>query len=178
MSTINPSEEAYAATIGLRAWRNYRPDHIPAADIEAILEAGRWTGSSKNLQKWRFVVVEGDEALEDLATAGDFTRPIRSAPLAIALVWPEDGYEFDIGRAAQNMMLAAAARGIASCPITLHREDHARQVLGLPDSRRCRYAISFGYPDEAAERAERGTRRAAGKGGRKPLDEMVSYVGS
>jgi nitroreductase len=35
-----------------------------------------------------------------------------------------------MGRVSQNMMLAAAALGVGSCPITLHRHDDARAVLG------------------------------------------------
>ena len=165
--------QTYDDVVGLRVYRNYLPDPIPAEDVEAILEAGRWTGSSKNTQKWRFVVIDDQAGLEELASAGTFTRPVTNAVLAIALVWPPDGYEFDIGRVAQNMMLAAAALGIASCPVTLHDEDRAREVLGVPEGDRCRYAIALGYPDERSETAERRERRKSGWGGRKPLDELV-----
>ena len=179
MTSINASgdeaPDVYAAALGLRTVRRYQDETIPATEVEAILEAARWTGSSKNLQKWAFIVVEGDEALDRLASAGSFTDPIRRAPLAIVLVWPGDGYEFDIGRVAQNMMLAAAARGIGSCPITLHDEDRAREVLAVPEGHRCRYAISFGYPDDEAEEQHRRERRPGGMGGRKPLGDMVSY---
>ena len=95
--------------------------------------------------------------------------------MAIAIVWPPDGYEFDIGRVAQNMMLAAAALGIASCPVTLHDEDRAREVLGVPSDYRCRYAVAFGYPDEKAETAERTDRKTKGFGGRKAVAELVSH---
>jgi len=161
--------------MGLRVSRRFLDDPIPAVDVEAILEAARWTGSSKNTQKWAFVVFDDREALERLATAGSFTRPIRAARLAITIVWPSDGYEFDVGRVAQNMMLAASTMGIGSCPVTLHDEDRARDVLGVPSGHRCRYAIAFGYPDGEAEAAERIERKAAGWGGRKPLAEVVSY---
>ena len=161
--------------LGLRVSRRFLDDPIPAVDVEAILEAARWTGSSKNTQKWAFVVIDESEDLERLATAGSFTRPIRASTLAIAIVWPPDGYEFDVGRVAQNMMLAASSMGIGSCPVTLHDEDRAREVLGVPSGHRCRYAIAFGYPDEKAEAAERSERKAAGWGGRKRLSEFVSY---
>ena len=75
------------------------------------------------------------------------------------------GYEFDSGRVAQNVMLAADAIGLATCPVTLHRDDEAAAVLGLPDGRRCRYAIALGYASADA--------RPGRMGGRKPLDELV-----
>ncbi len=81
-----------------------------------------------------------------------------------------DGYEFDIGRVSQNMMLAAAARGVGSCPITLHDEDCAARVLDVPTDHQARYAICLGYPDEPAEISQRAGRSM---GGRKPLDELV-----
>jgi len=171
---MKPRPSTYADVVGLRVCRNYLPDPIPATEVEAILEAARWTGSSKNTQKWSFVVIDDRAGLDDLATAGSFTRPLQGAALAIAIVWPPDGYEFDIGRVAQNMMLAAAALGIGSCPVTLHDEERARRVLGAPDGHRCRYAIAFGFPDEEAEAAERRERRESGKAGRKAIDEIVS----
>jgi nitroreductase len=121
--------QTYDMVLGLRVHRRFLEDPIPTGEVEAILEAARWTGSSKNTQKWAFVVIDEPADLERLATAGSFTRPIQAAALAVAMVWPSDGYEFDIGRVAQNMMLAASSMGIGSCPVTLHDEDRAREVL-------------------------------------------------
>jgi nitroreductase len=163
----------YDDVVGLRVVRHYRPDPIPAPEVEAILEAARWTGSSKNRQDWSFVVIDDATDRARVAEAGSFTDPMRAAALVIALVWPDTGYEFDIGRVAQNMMLAAAARGIGSCPVTLHDEDRARAALGVPPGHRCRYAIAFGYPDTTSEVEDRRRRQRGGWGGRKPLDELV-----
>lgn len=166
-------EATYRTIRGLRAVRHFESRPLDPEDLKAILEAGRWTGSSKNVQGWIFVVFEQSEARERLATAGDYTDPIRRAAAAVALVKTAIGNDFDIGRAAQNLMLAAAARGVASCPITLHHDDIARSVLGLTDGQECRYAIALGYPDRAADAAAREQRRAAGTGGRKPADEVI-----
>ena len=87
--------------------------------------------------------------------------------MAIALVQEPEGYEFDTGRLAQNIMLAADALGLATCPITLHRDEVASDVLGLPEGRRCRYAISVGYPAESATPGKMG--------GRKPMDELLHH---
>ena len=79
-------------------------------------------------------------------------RPLVGVPLVIALVRLPGGGDFDIGRVAQNMMEAAGALGIGSCPVTLHREACARERLHVPDDHGCRYALAFGYPDLEAER--------------------------
>ena len=157
--------DTYDEIVGLRAIRQYRAEPVTEDDLAAILEAARWTGSSKNRQDWAFIVVDDPEQRDRLAATGSFTTPVREAPVTIALVDESQGYEFDIGRAAQNVMLAAKAIGVASCPVTLHREDEAASVLGLPAGSRCRYAVALGYPaDDAA---------AVNWGGRKPLDDLI-----
>jgi nitroreductase len=167
------SDDAYRNVMGLRAVRGYRDEPIPDDEVEAILQAGRWTGSAKNVQPWAFVVVRSPEQREAVAACGNFTTPIRNAPLVVALVGLPGGYEFDIGRLAQNMMLAAAARGIGSCPVTLHDEACAHRVLGVPEDHGCRYAIAFGYPDE--EEAARLRRRLGSMvpSGRTDLGSLV-----
>ncbi len=157
--------DTYDEIVGLRAIRQYRAEPVTEDDLAAILEAARWTGSSKNRQDWAFIVVDDPEQRDRLAATGSFTTPVLEAPVTIALVDESQGYEFDIGRAAQNVMLAAKAIGVASCPVTLHREDEAAAVLGLPAGSRCRYAVALGYPaDDAA---------AVNWGGRKPLDDLI-----
>jgi nitroreductase len=157
--------ETYRDILGLRAVRAFTAEPLRADDAAKILEAARWTGSSKNRQLWSFVLVRDPEQKERLAACGQFTVPIRNAPAALALVQEDEGYEFDIGRVAQNVMLAAQAIGVASCPITLHREDQAHEVLGLPPGARCRYAIALGYPESSA--------RPSTYSGRKALSELA-----
>ncbi|MGD2060041.1 MAG: nitroreductase family protein [Acidimicrobiia bacterium] len=155
----------YDFVMGLRAIRDYRRDPLSNDDLGAILEAGRWTGSSKNRQSWTFIALTDPERIKSLAEHGDFTQPVRDSVATIVLVQEPDGYEFDIGRAAQNMMLAAKAIGVASCPITLHRDQDAAEFLGVPEGATTRYAIALGYPTEDAE-----PRRF---GGRKPAADVI-----
>lgn len=153
--------DEYTFIMGLRAIRDYKPEPLSNEDLGDILEAGRWTGSSKNRQSWTFIAVTDSDRIQGLAEHGDFTDPVRNSAATIVLVQEEDGYEFDIGRAAQNMMLAAKAIGVASCPITLHRDRDAAEFLGVPDSATSRYAIALGYPAETAKPANFGGRKKA-----------------
>jgi nitroreductase len=165
--------DAYSTIKGLRATRNFESRRLNPADLDAILEAGRWTGSSKNVQGWQLVVFEDAAARERLAAAGSFTDPVRNAAAAIALVRTAEGNDFDIGRLAQNLMLAAAARGVASCPVTLHHSEVAAKVLGLGPGEQGRYAIALGYPNLKAEDDARAKRRASGAGGRRPANQVI-----
>jgi len=157
--------EIYNFILRLRAIRDYRPEPLSDEDLEAILEAGRWTGSSKNRQDWSFVAVTDPERLQELAEHGHFTQPIRDSAAAIVLVSERGGTMFDIGRAAQNMMLAAEAIGVASCPITFHREKGARRLVDAPMGSQARYGIALGYPAPNA--------RPRKMGGRKPAEAVI-----
>ncbi len=153
--------DTYDFIINLRAIRDYQDGGLTTEDLGAILEAGRWTGSSKNNQDWSFVAITDPMRLQGLAEFGDFTQPVRESVATIVLVQEQGGNMFDIGRAAQNMMLAASAIGVASCPITLHRSDEAQEFLGAPDGTITRYAISLGYPGQNAKPRNFGGRKTA-----------------
>ena len=159
---MNPT---YQRILRLRAIRHFENRPVDQADLDLVLEAARWTGSSKNRQNWSVIVVREQAQVERLAACGDFTKPLLAAPVALALVEEPETYEFDTGRMAQNIMLAADALGMATCPITMHRHEDAGHVLELPPGWRCRYAIALGYPAPTA--------RPARFGGRKPLDSIL-----
>lgn len=157
----------YDFVLGLRAIRDYAPEPLSNEDLRSVLEAGRMTGSSKNNQSWSFIALTDPGRIRGLAEHGDFTQPVRDSAATIVLVEEPGGNEFDIGRAAQNMMLAAKAIGVVSCPITLHRERDAAAFLGVPEGATARYAIALGYPSAEAKPADFG--------GRKPADEVVKF---
>ncbi len=151
----------YDFIVNLRVIRDYTPDPLSTEDLGAILEAARMTGSSKNQQAWSFIPVSDPKRLQSLAEHGDFTQPVRDSVVTVVLVQEEGGNMFDIGRAAQNIMLAAKAIGVASCPITLHRQDDAREYMGTPDGTIVRYAIALGYPTPDAKPRRMGGRKSA-----------------
>lgn len=157
--------DTYDFLLKLRAIRDYKDEPLSNDDLGAILEAGRWTGSSKNDQAWKFIAVTDPGRLQALADCGTYTQPIRDSVATIVLVQEANGNMFDIGRAAQNMMLAAKAVGVASCPITLQKSDDAGELLGTPDGTTARFAISLGYPSDDAQ-----PRRL----GRKMADQVVN----
>lgn len=158
----------YDFIVGLRAIRDYQPRPISEPDMTAILEAARWTGSSKNRQDWSFVVVTGAEQLKALAEHGDFTQPVRDSAATIVLVEEPGGNTFDIGRAAQNIMLAAKTVGVATCAISFHRAEDTRRFLDLPEGCTTRWGVSLGYPSPEAKPRKFG--------GRKPEDEVVRRI--
>ena len=160
--------DAYEAIITKRDTREYDGRPVEADHLQRILQAGRMAGSSKNAQPIRLVVVRDQAQKDALARCGDFTAHLPSSPLVIVVVRQEGSRPFDAGRTAQNMIVAANALGIASCPVGIQHDDAARKVLDLPGDQIVAMAITFGYPKGGGRPRGRGDRRVG-------LDEFVSY---
>jgi nitroreductase len=158
-----------------RMVRSFAPRPIEAEKVEAILDAGRHAPSSKNSQRWDFIVVDDRGQLEALSKVGPYAGHLAGAAVAVAIVTPDPrgpgsplSVVWDCGIAAENMMLAAWSVGIGSCPATVYEPDLARQLLGYPPDLACEYLLSFGYPANEADLT-----RPARAGGRKRLSEVV-----
>ena len=115
-------------------------------------------GSSKNAQPIRVVLVTSAATKDELAGCGDFTGHLAASPLIAVIVRLGESRPFDAGRVAQNMMIAAHAGGVASCPVGIQHDACARRVLGLPGDAIVAMAITFGYPQPGTA-AGRGDRR-------------------
>jgi nitroreductase len=161
----------------IRTVRHFSEVRLGDGDLSAILEAGRHAGSSKNLQRWKFIVVRERETLRQLAQVGQSAGHLSGAAVAIALVTPDPrgpgaplSITWDSGRCAQNMMLVAWERGIGSVPATVYEQALCRSILGYPPDQHCEYVLSFGYPAES-----RLIERAPRAGGRLALDDVVRW---
>jgi nitroreductase len=158
----------------VRTVRRYTADPIDGADLRRIVDAARHAGSSKNLQRWAFVTVTDRPTLERLSTTSPTGTFLAGAAAAIALVMPVyrpgDPYSvlWDLGRAGQNMVLAAWALGIGSCPVTVREQELIHEILGLPDDRHCEYLLGLGRPADPTDLT-----RPPRPGGRVPLDDIL-----
>ena len=163
------------AIAGYRAIRTFRAEPLTETELDRIVDAGRRAGSSKNSQRRVFIVVTDRERLGALSGVGPFAGHVAGAAAAIALVSPDPrepgaplSVTWDLGLAAQNMILAAWAAGIGSCPATVYDQSLARQLLGYPADHHCEYVPSFGRPSDPSD-----LDRALRPGGRRPLDEVA-----
>ena len=163
--------ETWQAINTVRVVREFDPRPLEASEMDRILNAGRRTGSSKNDQVWAFLVVRDREHLKELAAVGRYAGHLAGATVAVALVTPHPASAsvmWDLGRAAQNMVLAAWELGIGSVPATVYDHDLAHRLLGLPPDRRCDFLLSFGHPADLSVLT--APNRA---GGRVPLAGLV-----
>jgi nitroreductase len=157
----------------VRQTRDYLARPVPEAALQAILEVARWTGSAGNRQPWTFVVVTDQATRRAMAEAAPNTPHIGVAPAVIAVVMEpmgETSDNFDEGRVAERIMIAATAHGLA-CGIGRARPDAQKVIgplLGVPADHFVRTLVSIGYPTEAGRRSKSPPGQA-----RKPLAELV-----
>lgn len=168
--------DTYRCIVTKREIRTFTDQPLPEEILQAILNAGRMSGSSKNSQPWHFVVVRERARLRELSGFGRFAQHVASAAAAICVVLDSPRALFDAGRCAQNMMLAAWNAGVASCPASMHRGDEARGFLGAPEGHVVATVISLGYPHPKGRGPiERTALRILAGRGRRPLAPMVSW---
>lgn len=144
--------------------------------LDALADVARWTGSSRNTQPWRFIVVTNESTIREIAAIGlPQTRSLRTATAAIAIVLPAEegrdvGHAYDDGRVAERILIGAGLLDLGA-GIAWVRSDVRSQVgalLGLPPDRYIRTIVALGHPTEAARRPKSPPGEA-----RLPRDETV-----
>lgn len=159
----------------MRVIREFADQTLQPEHLDRILRAGRRSGSSKNLQRWDFIVCRDRAHLRELSAVGPWAGHLAGAAVGIGLVTPDPAaadaplsVTFDLGQAAAYMMLTAWELGIGCAPATVYEHDLARRLLGYPDTHHCEYVLSFGYP---ADPAQLSAPRRPGQ--RRSLQEIV-----
>jgi SagB-type dehydrogenase family enzyme len=54
--------------------------------------------------------------------------------------------DLEVGHAAQNLLLQAAALGLGAVPVGAYEDDEVDRILGLPHGETVRYLVPVGYP--------------------------------
>lgn len=159
-----------------RQVREFTDEPVDRAALDALADVARWTGSSKNTQPWRFIVVTDEAVIRRIADIGlPQTRSLRTATAAIAIVLPaeegrEVGHAYDDGRVAERILIGAGlldlGAGIAWVRSVVRSQVGA--LFGLPPDRYIRTIVAIGHPTDAA-RAPKSAPGAA----RLPRQETV-----
>lgn len=157
---------------GVRQVRQFTSQPVPEEAIQDILQVARWTGSGMNEQPWEFILVRDHDTLKEIAAAEGANAHIAGADFAVVILMAgkSAGIEaFDEGRLTERLLLAASAHGLGA-GIWWFKDGGAAasRILGIPEHRKIRTAVSFGYADKEAI-ASRPKRPDA----RKPLSELV-----
>lgn len=169
--------DTFLAIASKRDTRSYADRPLPAEAIERILGAARVAGSARNRQQRRFWALESESARERAGAA--VTRPtnLTGAAFAVAIcVQPSSWAPFDAARAAQNMMLAAANDGIASCPNAIADQGPLTELLDLEGGEEVATIVSFGYAARPLPADSRTAQEWLEQADRLPLEQLVRRI--
>lgn len=156
-----------------RDLRRYADTAIEPELVMRILDAGRVAGSAKNRQPWHFLVIEDLELKERLAETVYTPSNVRGATLVVVVLGKAS---LDVGRAMQNMLLAAWNEGIISCPNGMPDSARTQNVLGLDEDESIAIILSFGYPERPRDPERRTAEEWSAQANRKSLEEIVGRI--
>ncbi len=144
--------------------RRYEDRPVEAEKLERVLEAARLAPSAKNLQEWRFVVVQDAETRQRLIEAANGQSFVGQAPVVIAAcavdadhVMPCGLHSFsiDVAIALEHIALQATAEGLGTCWIGAFDESKVRKVLDIPENVRVVDLMPLGYPADEPRKKSR-----------------------
>src|SRR5215212_8177690 len=137
----------------LRTVRFFEQEPVSQEVLDDILEVARWSGSARNRQPWKFLVMRDRGTLEALAALEGYAQHLARAAVGIVLVMAGDPAKFeqetfDEGRLAERISLAAASHGLGAAVgwFTGEGRGAAKRILGIPNERLVRTVLSLGHP--------------------------------
>jgi len=151
----------YEVIASRRSIRQFKPEPVPRALLERIVNAGRLAPSAANKQPLEFLVVDEPSLCHQLfphlrwaayisprGNPKPGQEPVAYVLTLVNLTIRDKGYEYDVGAAMENMILTAWAEGLGSCwLISINREKIA-SLFNLPASYRLDCVLALGYPAE------------------------------
>lgn len=175
---MNDSIGRVRPLIRTRQIRHFTREPVNEADLRALAEVARWSGSSRNSQPWRFIIVRDVDLIRHIAEVGHpQTRALRTAMAAIAISLPDEegraiGLAYDDGRVGERLLIAASmlwlGAGIAWARSDVRHE--IGELLGVQEVRFVRTIVAIGHPSDQglAPKSAPGLARL-------PLDELVRW---
>jgi nitroreductase len=150
--------DVWKAILERRSVRSFRPEPVPEDVLRKLVEAAVWAPSGGNAQTWRFVIVTDPARMRriKMVSPGLLGNPpaviavcqdVAEAERKGARLGKEVLTWMDSAMAAQNIMLAAHAGGLGTCPILSFHPGGVGKLLNLPEHIVPQILVSVGVPD-------------------------------
>jgi nitroreductase len=157
--------DAFETIRTMLAVRRYQDRPVPEATLRRVVEAGRLTGSAKNLQPWHFIVVRDRQTLQKLGALARTGAHVAQAAAAVVVAIDKTPFAVsDASRAIQSMLLAAWAEGVGSNWVGFGGLEDVKTLLGIPARLGLLAILPLGYPAGAVGK---------GRKDRKPLGTVA-----
>ena len=146
-----------------RTIRKYQQKEIERSLLTSLVEAARLAPSAANIQPLAYLVIDEKEKVDQvfpllgwagyLAPHGTPREGERPGAYIVVLADSsirEEGYQFDIGAAIQNMQLLALAEDIGCCWIRSIKRPELQKLLRIPDNYLVDSVLALGYSAQQA----------------------------
>ncbi len=163
-----------------RSIRYFDKGALTAEEILSLLDVAHMAPSVENIQPWKFHVVMSQKLLTKLRDAPCYGNFIEGAaafvivtcdqairPVTGETLWHPKELEYSCVAAMENIVLAATARELASCWVSLH-QGIVHEVLRLPPTEVVIGGILLGHWKRGEEQASNGHQR-------RPVREQVVF---
>lgn len=159
-----------------RSIRKFTDAPVNRTVIRELLEQAVLAPSASNLQPWKFAVADDPALVQKLKS---FSPGIGGQPPCILVFCldtdllpkqAESGLPdtecavLDLAMAAENLMLAAADRGLGTCVVKSFHPKLVRRILNLPDRLRPEFLVILGHPAQTPAMPRR-----------RPLEELTRW---
>ena len=158
----------YEAIVKRRSIRRFKGIPVPGEALERCVDAARVAPAARNKQVCEYIIVDDEQLLprvfDTIRSWAGQPAPQSGAPpghrpkaYIVTLINTTRETElgsnrrltaYDIGLAAENLILAALEQGLGTCPILSHEEKELKQVLNIPDRYEIGLVVALGYADE------------------------------
>lgn len=142
--------------------RGFSAQEVSRKDLLKCLQAAQLAPSARNLQPWKFIVIDDPQLVKQAAAAvadnplglNKFTE---TAPVLVAVVdtpapqqqgkvvsnrWAQ----FDLGSATEHFCLQATELGLGTCIMGAFNEAKLKELLHVPQERSIVVMLAVGYP--------------------------------
>ena len=138
-----------------RSVRKFLDKQVEQEKVEQLLRAAMQAPTAKNVQPWRFLVIQNNETLQKL---GQMSKIIAGCRLVIILMidkelFPEPNlYAMDMGAATQNILLKGVQLDLGAVWIgldgRLERIKGYLDILKVPEKYQLFSLLAIGYPED------------------------------
>lgn len=145
-----------------RTVRQFKRVPVDRAILQDVVDAGRLAPSAANLQPLEFVVVDDETVRRQvfpclhwaayIAPRGNprpGQEPMAYVVTLVNLGIREKSFEYDVGAAMENMILAAREAGLGSCWLLSIEREKIAGILGVPPGYRVDCVLALGFPSES-----------------------------
>lgn len=133
-----------------RSIREYNDKAIAEELLKGLVDAARFAPTARGVEPWEFIVITDSDVLKKIAELAENGRFLSDAKACIAVFCKYTKYYLEDGCAAtQNILLAAADKGIGSCWVAGDKKPYCSQIskiLNVPEGFKLISLVSLGHP--------------------------------